>query len=86
MRKRFWHCLPHSTKSSSAYPDSTLAQLAQQLVAVGDNFRFDMSDQLPSAFGGTPNKGEWADLQMFLSNGNVSAAQQKLEHDAAAAG
>src|SRR4051794_2481949 len=63
---------------SSAYPDSTLAELAQQLVAVGDNFRFDMSDQLPSAFGGTPNKGEWADLQTFLSNGNVSAAQHKL--------
>ncbi|HET6909190.1 MAG TPA: extracellular solute-binding protein [Mycobacteriales bacterium] len=72
--------------STSAYPDSTLAQLAQQLVSVGDNFRFDMSDQEPSAFGGTPNKGEWADLQSFLANGNVSAAQRKLEHDAAAAG
>ena len=71
---------------SSAYPDSTLGQLAQQLVSVGDNFRFDMSDQLPAAFGGTPNKGEWADLQSFLGNGNVSAAQQKLERDAAAAG
>jgi len=71
--------------STSAYPDSTLAQLAQQLVSVGDNFRFDMSDQAPAAFGGTPNKGEWADLQAFLGNGNVSAAQQKLEHDAAAA-
>jgi ABC-type glycerol-3-phosphate transport system substrate-binding protein len=70
---------------SSAYPDSTLAQVAQQLVSVGDNFRFDMSDQEPAAFGGTPNKGEWADLQTFLSNGNVSAAQRKLEHDAAAA-
>jgi alpha-glucoside transport system substrate-binding protein len=71
--------------SNGAYPDSTLAQLAQQLVSVGDNFRFDMSDQEPAAFGGTPNKGEWADLQSFLGNGNVSAAQQKLEHDAAAA-
>jgi alpha-glucoside transport system substrate-binding protein len=71
--------------ATSASPDSTLAQLAQQLVSVGDNFRFDMSDQEPAAFGGTPNKGEWADLQSFLGNGNVSAAQQKLEHDAAAA-
>jgi len=71
---------------SSAYPDSTLAQLAQQLVSVGDNFRFDMSDQEPASFGGTPNKGEWADLQTFLANGNVSAAQAKLERDAAAAG
>jgi len=71
---------------TSAYPDATLGQLAQQLVSVGDNFRFDMSDQEPSAFGGTPNKGEWADLQSFLGNGNVSAAQSKLERDAAAAG
>jgi len=70
---------------NTAYPDATLAALAQQLVSVGDNFRFDMSDQAPAAFGGTPNKGEWADLQSFLGNGNVSAAQQKLEHDAAAA-
>jgi alpha-glucoside transport system substrate-binding protein len=70
---------------ATAYPDSTLGKLAQQLVSVGDNFRFDMSDQTPASFGGTPNKGEWADLQSFLSNGNVSATQQKLEHDAAAA-
>jgi alpha-glucoside transport system substrate-binding protein len=41
-----------------------------------------MSDQAPAAFGGTPNKGEWADLQTFLGNGNVSQAQQALERDA----
>ena len=62
------------------------AQLGQQLVTVGNNFRFDMSDQAPAAFGGTPNKGEWADLQTFLGNGNISAAQTALEADAVAAG
>jgi ABC-type glycerol-3-phosphate transport system substrate-binding protein len=71
--------------AASDYPDATLGQLAQQLVSVGNNFRFDMSDQMPAAFGGTPNKGEWADLQNFLANGNVKQAQQKLESDASAA-
>jgi len=69
---------------SSAYNDSTSAQLAQQMVQVGNNFRFDMSDQAPAEFGGTPNKGEWGDLQTFLTNGDVKAAQQQLEKDASA--
>ncbi len=69
---------------ASDYDDQVAAQLGQQIVAVGDNFRFDMSDQAPAAFGGTPNKGEWRDLQTFLSNGDVAAAQKQLEKDAAA--
>lgn len=68
--------------TASDYSDPTSAQLGQQIVAVGNNFRFDMSDQAPAAFGGTPNKGEWGDLQTFLTNGNVQAAQQQLEKDA----
>ncbi len=70
---------------ASAYNDTTSGQLAQQIVSVGDNFRFDMSDQAPASFGGTPNKGEWADLQSFLVDGNVKATQQQLEKDASAA-
>jgi len=70
---------------TSAYPDATSAQLAKQIVAVGDNFRFDMSDQAPAIFGGTPNKGEWADLQNFLKTGDVAGTQQQLEKDASAA-
>ncbi|MCW2780334.1 MAG: extracellular solute-binding protein [Marmoricola sp.] len=68
--------------ANSAYPDATSGDLAKQLVDVGNNFRFDMSDQAPAAFGGTPNKTEWGDLQTFLVNGNVAAAQQQLEKDA----
>jgi ABC-type glycerol-3-phosphate transport system substrate-binding protein len=67
---------------SSAYPDDTSAQLAKQMVDAGDNFRFDMSDQTPAAFGGTPNQGEWGDLQNFLKTGNVAATQQSLEANA----
>jgi alpha-glucoside transport system substrate-binding protein len=72
--------------ANSSYPDATSKQLGMQLVTVGNNFRFDMSDQAPAAFGGTPNKGEWADLQTFLGNGDVAAAQTQLEKDAVADG
>ena len=70
---------------ASDYADPTSGQIAQQIVNVGNNFRFDMSDQAPAEFGGTPNKGEWGDLQSFLTSGNVAATQQQLEKDASAA-
>lgn len=70
---------------SSAYPDETSTNLGTQIVNVGDSLRFDMSDQAPAEFGGTPNQGEWGDLQDFLRTGDVAAAQQALEKDAAAA-
>ena len=72
---------------ASTYPNSTLGDLAQQLVAAGNNndLRFDMSDLAPATFGGTPNKGEWGDLQAFLQNGDVSGTQHQLEADASKA-
>ena len=73
---------PNKAMPMTAYPDATSALLAQQIVNVGNNFRFDMSDQAPAAFGGTANEGEWADLQTFLGNGNVAATQKQLETDA----
>lgn len=60
--------------------------IAKALIAAGDDFRFDMSDQMPQSFGGTPGKGEWKALQDFLKNPkDVAGAQQKLESDAAKA-
>ena len=73
---------PNKAMPNSAYPDATSALVAQEIVNVGNNFRFDMSDQAPAAFGGTKDQGEWADLQAFLSNGNVAAAQKQHEADA----
>jgi alpha-glucoside transport system substrate-binding protein len=70
---------------TTAYQNATSGDLGKQIVDAGDNFRFDMSDQAPAEFGGTPNKGEWADLQTFLTNGNVAATQAQLEKDAAKA-
>lgn len=60
--------------------------IAEALIASGDSFRFDMSDQMPQSFGGTPGKGEWKALQDFLKNPrDVAGTQRRLEADAAAA-
>ncbi|MGV9935975.1 ABC transporter substrate-binding protein [Streptomyces olivaceoviridis] len=77
---------PNRNVPISAYPNAVQQKIAKALIASGDDFRFDMSDQAPQAFGGTPGKGEWKDLQDFLKNpGDVAGAQAKLEKDAAAA-
>ncbi|MCX4762543.1 ABC transporter substrate-binding protein [Streptomyces sp. NBC_01275] len=77
---------PNKNVDLAAYPNDVQRKIAQALVAAGDDFRFDMSDQAPQAFGGTPGKGEWKDLQDFLKNPtDVAGIQKKLESDAAAA-
>jgi len=77
---------PNKEMDQSKYKDAITAQIAKQLLAAGDNFRFDMSDQAPAAFGGTAGIGEWKDLQDFLRNPkDVAGTQQKLEADAAKA-
>ncbi|WP_031184478.1 ABC transporter substrate-binding protein [Streptomyces sp. NRRL F-5635] len=77
---------PNKSVDASAYPNDVQKKIAEALVAAGDDFRFDMSDQAPQAFGGTPGKGEWKTLQDFLKNPkDVAGAQAKLEADAAAA-
>ncbi len=77
---------PNKAVALSAYPNAVQQKIAKALIAAGDDFRFDMSDQAPQAFGGTPGKGEWKDLQDFLKNPkDVAGTQAKLEKDAAAA-
>ncbi|MFE6283086.1 ABC transporter substrate-binding protein [Streptomyces sp. NPDC057877] len=77
---------PNKNVDASAYPNDVQRKMAEALVAAGDDFRFDMSDQAPQAFGGTPGKGEWKALQDFLKNPkDVAGTQQRLEADAAAA-
>ncbi|WP_369235973.1 ABC transporter substrate-binding protein [Streptomyces sp. R21] len=77
---------PNKNVDNSAYPNAVQQKIAKALIAAGDDFRFDMSDQAPQAFGGTPGKGEWKDLQDFLKNPkDIAGAQAKLESDAAAA-
>ncbi|MDH6629222.1 ABC-type glycerol-3-phosphate transport system substrate-binding protein [Streptomyces sp. LBL] len=77
---------PNKEMDPNTYKDDVTRGIAKALIDAGDNFRFDMSDQAPAAFGGTQGIGEWKDLQDFLKNpGDVAGAQQKLEADAAKA-
>jgi alpha-glucoside transport system substrate-binding protein len=77
---------PNKNVANSAYPNAVQRRIAKALIDAGDDFRFDMSDQTPQAFGGTPGKGEWKILQDFLKNPkDVAGTQAKLESAAAAA-
>ncbi|MFJ3673455.1 ABC transporter substrate-binding protein [Streptomyces sp. NPDC090106] len=77
---------PNKEMDQGTYKDDVTGEIAKALIAAGDDFRFDMSDQAPAAFGGTQGTGEWKDLQDFLRDpGDVTGAQQKLEADAAKA-
>ncbi|MFI2350111.1 ABC transporter substrate-binding protein [Streptomyces sp. NPDC019443] len=77
---------PNKALDLAAYPNDVQRDIAKALIEAGDDFRFDMSDQMPQSFGGTPGKGEWKALQDFLKNPkDVAGAQQKLESDAAKA-
>ncbi|UIX33708.1 ABC transporter substrate-binding protein [Streptomyces sp. GQFP] len=77
---------PSKTMDQASYKDDVTRDIAKALIAAGDDFRFDMSDQAPAAFGGTQGVGEWKDLQDFLKNPkDVAGTQKKLEADAAKA-
>ncbi|WP_424213517.1 ABC transporter substrate-binding protein [Streptomyces sp. BI20] len=77
---------PNRAVDPAAYPNTIQRDIAKALIAAGDSFRFDMSDQAPAAFGGTPGAGEWKALQDFLKNPkDVAGAQERLERDAAKA-
>ncbi|WJY50726.1 extracellular solute-binding protein [Streptomyces chengbuensis] len=77
---------PNKSLDAAAYPNDVQRDIAKALIAAGDDFRFDMSDQMPQSFGGTPGKGEWKALQDFLKNPeDVAGTQARLEADAAKA-
>jgi alpha-glucoside transport system substrate-binding protein len=77
---------PNKELDTDAYPDDVRRRMADALIAAGDDFRFDMSDQTPAAFGGTEGQGMWKALQDFLRNpDDVEGAQNALESAAAEA-
>ncbi|HLS45787.1 MAG TPA: extracellular solute-binding protein [Ornithinicoccus sp.] len=74
---------PNKSVDTSLYPDDISRGIAEGLIAAGDAFRFDMSDQMPSAFGGTPGQGMWQDLTNFLSDpADVQGTMESLEANA----
>ncbi|MFF4955062.1 ABC transporter substrate-binding protein [Streptomyces chattanoogensis] len=75
---------PNKELDQAAYANDVMRTIAKALIAAGDDFRFDMSDQAPASFGGKPGQGEWKDLQDFLKNPkNIAGTQAQLEKDAA---
>ncbi|WP_232331374.1 ABC transporter substrate-binding protein [Agromyces laixinhei] len=76
---------PNEQVDTSLYPDDTSKQIAEALVGA-EEFRFDMSDLTPSAFGGTPGQGFWQIMITFLQNPtDIAGTQQQLEDAAVAA-
>jgi alpha-glucoside transport system substrate-binding protein len=83
--KRGGFASPNKGVPESAYEDPLLRATATAL-ANAENFRFDLSDLQPSAFGGTVGQGEFKLFQDFLSNpSDVDGIAQKLEDAAAKA-
>ncbi|MGW7576149.1 ABC transporter substrate-binding protein [Streptomyces sp. NPDC054765] len=75
---------PNKELDQAAYANGVMRKIARALIAAGDDFRFDMSDQAPASFGGKPGQGEWKDLQDFLkSPKDIAGTQARLEKDAA---
>lgn len=75
---------PNRDVDVSVYPDD-IARKAAEALANAEQFRFDLSDLVPAALGGTAGSGIWGGLQDWLGNGDIDAALQSIEADAQAA-
>jgi alpha-glucoside transport system substrate-binding protein len=76
---------PNKNVPEDAYQDPLLRATATAL-ANAENFRFDLSDLQPSAFGGTVGQGEFKLFQDFLADpSDIDGIAQKLEDAAAKA-
>ncbi|NJP68566.1 ABC transporter substrate-binding protein [Streptomyces spiramenti] len=77
---------PNKSLELDAYPDDVQRDIAEALISAGDDFRFDMSDLAPAAFGGTTGQGMWQALQDFLRDPeDIEGVQEYLESQAASA-
>jgi alpha-glucoside transport system substrate-binding protein len=70
---------PNLDVDLGVYPDGVSRALARQVVEAGSGFRFDLSDVLPADFGSAPWSGMQGALRKFLRDGDVAAAQRRLE-------
>jgi alpha-glucoside transport system substrate-binding protein len=71
--------------SANAYPDAITRKTAVP-ISKATTVVFDMSDQQPSAFGGTTGQGEWGIFQTFLKKpSDVNGIAAALEKSAASA-
>jgi alpha-glucoside transport system substrate-binding protein len=76
---------PNRRVDLAGYPDDTSRRLAADLVNA-QNVRFDMSDLMPTALGGTPGDGFWRAMQDYLADPDrLPQILADLEAEAAAA-
>jgi alpha-glucoside transport system substrate-binding protein len=75
---------PNEALDTSVYPDEVSQRIAEEIVGA-EEFRFDMSDLQPAAFGATAGRGMWLRFQEFAQNLDAEAAAKALEQDAAKA-
>ena len=70
---------PNQNADINLYPDETSLQIAEELVNA-EVFRFDMSDLVPSEFGGTEGQGMWQEFINFYENpDDIQGAMEALE-------
>jgi alpha-glucoside transport system substrate-binding protein len=73
---------PNKNVDAASYTDEITRATATGLTEA-EEFRFDMSDLQPSAFGGTPGKGLWKGFTDFVQNPNdIDGITQQMEADA----
>ena len=76
---------PNKDVDLDVYPDDIARRAAEQVVEA-EIFRFDLSDTVPAAFGGTKGSGIWGRLQDWFANpDDIDGITQRLEAEAKAA-
>jgi ABC-type glycerol-3-phosphate transport system substrate-binding protein len=71
---------PNQAVDLTVYPDPTTRRIARSLLEAGDDFRFDLSDLQPVAFGGTTDTGMWAELARFAADPtDIDGTMARLE-------
>lgn len=74
---------PNQNLDTSVYPDDISRQIGEAVQEAGEDVRFDMSDLVPSEFGGTTGQGLWKLFQDFLKNpDDIDGITQQLERAA----
>lgn len=79
---------PNKSLDMGVYEDEITKTIAENLLEAADsgNFRFDMSDQVPTEFGGTPGRGLFKLLQDYVSDpSDIDGVTEEMEKAAAAA-
>jgi alpha-glucoside transport system substrate-binding protein len=73
---------PNKNLDTSVYPDE-ITQTTAGALAEAEVFRFDLSDLVPSAFGGTPGAGLFKAFTDFVQNpDDIDGITQQMEADA----